>query len=209
MNVIKILLIVGLIYAAMTQKSEKTKNMLLVVTALLAFCMVSMEGFTLQASTGADATCSETATDTTTTPDCANAFGQASATTAEACPPGCTYTAAVPAWDAGTAIATEHLPILFPSCISGNQVKASGGTMGAMCQEATLENISWADYCGENAECNASVGFLGGEKLSNDNTNQCGSSLYGSWPHTCSCIDDGTWSPDTDGTGNGCTASSS
>ena len=45
MNVVKILLILGLGYVALTQKSEKTRNMLLVVTGLLAFCMFSMEGF--------------------------------------------------------------------------------------------------------------------------------------------------------------------
>ena len=42
MNVVKILLVLGLGYVALTQKSEKTKNMLLVVTGLLAFCMFSM-----------------------------------------------------------------------------------------------------------------------------------------------------------------------
>lgn len=46
MNVVKILLILGLGYIAITQKVEKTRNMLLVVTGLLAFCMFSMEGFT-------------------------------------------------------------------------------------------------------------------------------------------------------------------
>jgi hypothetical protein len=50
MNVVKILLILGLGYFALTQKSEKTKNMLLVVTGLLAFCMFSLEGFTIAAS---------------------------------------------------------------------------------------------------------------------------------------------------------------
>ena len=50
MNVVKILLVLGLGYVALTQKSEKTKNMLLVVTGLLAFCMFSMEGFTIPAN---------------------------------------------------------------------------------------------------------------------------------------------------------------
>ena len=45
MNIVKILLIIGLGYVALTQKSEKTRNMLLVVTGLLAFCMFSVEGF--------------------------------------------------------------------------------------------------------------------------------------------------------------------
>jgi hypothetical protein len=47
MNVVKILLVLGLGYVALTQKVEKTRNMLLVVTGLLAFCMFSMEGFTI------------------------------------------------------------------------------------------------------------------------------------------------------------------
>lgn len=47
MNIVKILLVLGLGYVATTQKVEKTRNMLLVVTGLLAFCMFSMEGFTV------------------------------------------------------------------------------------------------------------------------------------------------------------------
>lgn len=46
MNVVKILLVLGLGYVAMTQKPGKTRNMLLVVTGLLALCMFSVEGFT-------------------------------------------------------------------------------------------------------------------------------------------------------------------
>lgn len=45
MNVVKILLVLGLGYVALNQKVEKTRNMLLVVTGLLAFCMFSVEGF--------------------------------------------------------------------------------------------------------------------------------------------------------------------
>jgi hypothetical protein len=57
MNVFKILLILGLGYFALTQKSEKTKNMLLVVTGLLAFCMFSLEGFdSITFTAGADGT---------------------------------------------------------------------------------------------------------------------------------------------------------
>jgi len=48
MNIIKILLIIGLVYFAFTQKSLKTRNMLLVVTGLLAFCMFSLEGFSVK-----------------------------------------------------------------------------------------------------------------------------------------------------------------
>ncbi len=54
MNIIKILLILGLGYVALTQKVEKTKNMLLVVTGLLALCMFSVEGFTGITFSGGD-----------------------------------------------------------------------------------------------------------------------------------------------------------
>ena len=46
MNTIGLLLVLGLAFFAMKQKSEKTRNMLLVVSALLGFCMFSAEGFT-------------------------------------------------------------------------------------------------------------------------------------------------------------------
>ena len=45
MTVIKIILILGLGYVALNQKVEKTRNMLLIFTGLLAFCMFSVEGF--------------------------------------------------------------------------------------------------------------------------------------------------------------------
>ena len=48
MNTIKILLIIGLVYFAFTQKSLKIRNMLLVVTGLLTFCMFSLEGFSVK-----------------------------------------------------------------------------------------------------------------------------------------------------------------
>jgi hypothetical protein len=47
MNIVKILLVLGLGYVALNQKVEKTRNMLLVVTGLLAFCMFSVEGFSV------------------------------------------------------------------------------------------------------------------------------------------------------------------
>ena len=47
MNIIRLLLIGGLVYFAMQQKKEGTRNMVLIVTGLLAVCMLSKEGFTL------------------------------------------------------------------------------------------------------------------------------------------------------------------
>jgi len=45
MNIIRLLLIGGLIYFAMKQKKESTRNIILIVTGLLAVCMLSKEGF--------------------------------------------------------------------------------------------------------------------------------------------------------------------
>jgi hypothetical protein len=45
MNTIGLLLVLGLAFYALKQKSEKTRNMLLVVSALIGFCMFSAEGF--------------------------------------------------------------------------------------------------------------------------------------------------------------------
>ena len=47
MNIIRLLLIGGLVYFAMQQKKEGTRNMVLIVTGLLAVCMLSKEGFTI------------------------------------------------------------------------------------------------------------------------------------------------------------------
>jgi hypothetical protein len=50
MNIIRLLLIGGLIYFAVMQKKESTRNMILIVTGFLAVCMISKEGFTVSAS---------------------------------------------------------------------------------------------------------------------------------------------------------------
>jgi hypothetical protein len=45
MNTIGLLLVLGLALFALKQKSEKTRNMLLIASTLLGFCMFSAEGF--------------------------------------------------------------------------------------------------------------------------------------------------------------------
>tara|TARA_Y100000591_G_C21296039_1_gene434196 strand:- start:13 stop:516 length:504 start_codon:yes stop_codon:yes gene_type:complete len=45
MNLVRILLLVFLIYAAMKQKSEESRNVVLIVTGLLAVCMMNKEGY--------------------------------------------------------------------------------------------------------------------------------------------------------------------
>ena len=44
MNLVRILLLVFLIYAAMKQKSEESRNAILIITGLLAVCMMNIEG---------------------------------------------------------------------------------------------------------------------------------------------------------------------
>jgi hypothetical protein len=60
MTVIRILLIAGLVYIALQQKKESTRNKILVVTGLLAFCMMGKEGLTQIAAVAAS--CTGTAT---------------------------------------------------------------------------------------------------------------------------------------------------
>ena len=213
MNVVKILLILGLGYFALTQKSEKTKNMLLVVTGLLAFCMFSLEGFTIT-SDRVPATCTEKASESVQADaDACVAESEngeqacnAVMTEADDAVAACNYTPEIPPYEA-TEVGPTHLPMLFPSCIGGKVVKSTvPASIGeGLCEDAepSIESLTWATICGENAECNASVGLFGGEPVAPDDSNKCAESLYGSWPHTCSCTDEGTWTPDT-GSGNGC-----
>lgn len=221
MNIVKILLVLGLGYVATTQKSEKTRNMLLVVTGLLAFCMFSVEGYyNLSVNASAtDATCTLKAGGATTDEGACTAaqtVGTAAAcnevtTAADPNIAACDYTPATQAIAGGTAVGPTHLPILFPSCTGGKRVKSTApATIGEeLCEDAPNppETLTWANICGDNAECNASVGFMGGEAVASDDSNKCAESLYGTWPHTCSCTGSGTWTPDT-GSGNGCSAPS-
>ena len=218
MNVVKILLVLGLGYVALTQKVEKTRNMLLVVTGLLAFCMFSMEGFTLNAAAQVASTCEEKAS--TSVPADAQACSAAASsaeecnavmTQADASVAACNFTPGTPEIADNEEVGPTHLPILFPSCTAGKRVKSTApATIGdGLCEDAPTptETLTWENICGENAECNASVGFMGGETVATDNSNKCAESLYGTWPHTCNCIGEGTWTPDT-GSGNGCSAPS-
>jgi hypothetical protein len=45
MNLVRILLLVFLVYAALKQKSEESRNVILIVTGLLAVCMMNKEGY--------------------------------------------------------------------------------------------------------------------------------------------------------------------
>jgi len=203
MNTIGLLLVLGLAFFAMKQKSEKTRNMLLVVSALLGFCMFSAEGFMvghntagscaeaggpLEPNTTACAAVVGTALDT---PTACEAVMQA----ADSATPACTYAAGTV--DAAIPLVAADLPLLFPSCLGGALVKASGGTLGSMCEDASAGTAAadWGEnICGEGAECNATAKFLGGAEVADDKSNKCGSSLYDSWEHVCTCTDDTkTW----------------
>ena len=203
MNTIGLLLVLGLAFFAMKQKSEKTRNMLLVVSALLGFCMFSAEGFMVRGDGGqtdSDAACAGTADAIAdgSVPVCADAFATATDTTAASCPAGCTYTAAD--FQARSLVATD-LPLLFPSCGEGMKVKVGGTLESAMCEDASAQPAAadWGEkICGDGAECNATAKFLGGAEVADDKSNKCGSSLYDSWEHVCTCTDDTkTWALDT------------
>jgi hypothetical protein len=199
MNVIKILLIVGLIYAAMTQKSEKTKNMLLVVTALLAFCMVSMEGLevygpeTPERCTITPGNANQESTEPTVCPDPAN--GACANPTAGS--GSCSYE------PPGTSVSRAALPAdlgeLFSSCVPGSAVKSTLPETVAehLCETGGGGSRGYEDFCGEVSECNGMPAMFGGVALTEgDNTNLCGETYLG-YKSTCKCIDDTkTWTPD-------------
>jgi hypothetical protein len=203
MNTIGLLLVLGLAFFAMKQKSEKTRNMLLVVSALLGFCMFSAEGFTV--GHNAPGSCAEAGTPTDPdTAACAAVVGTALNTPtaceavmqgADSAAPACTYTAGQV--DAAIPLVAADLPLLFPSCGEGTKVKVGGTLESAMCEDASAGTAAadWGEnICGDGAECNATAKFLGGAEVADDKSNKCGSSLYDSWEHVCTCTDDTkTW----------------
>jgi len=69
MNIIRLLLIGGLVYFAMQQKKEGNRNMILIVTGLLAVCMLSKEGFTVDLTTPVTCTGNVTTQDEVVTVD--------------------------------------------------------------------------------------------------------------------------------------------
>jgi hypothetical protein len=133
MSVVKIILILGLIYVAMNQKVEKTRNMLLIVTGLLAFCMFSVEGIQVipsgtcteraQTSVATDATACAAVTELDTATAC-EAVMTASATQA------CTYTAGTP-----RDVQNDDLDDLFSGCTEGKKIKDTIPPTGAICED--------------------------------------------------------------------------
>jgi len=138
MSVVKIILILGLIYVAMNEKVEKTRNMLLVVTGLLAFCMFSVEGFQILDP----GTCTETAPTTggSSVATDAAACGAVTAlndstaceavmTAADSSVGACTYTAGI-----ARDVQNNDIDDLFPGCIEGKKIKDPIPPTGDICE---------------------------------------------------------------------------
>ena len=112
MTVIRILLIVGLVYIALQQKKEKTRNVILVVTGLLAFCMMGKEGLMIvDENTTAQDAVAETCTVPVT--DCATGYTAGTeAVPSTTCPTGCTQVNA-------TAATAETCTAPVTDCATG------------------------------------------------------------------------------------------
>ena len=202
MNIVKILLVLGLGYVAMTQKSEKTKNMLLVVTGLLAFCMFSVEGFGVVVPTCTEATesnsveadaaaCADVRGEALNTADACNAVLTASSED-NAATQACTYTASPAPRD----LQVSDLSLLFPSCTGGKVVKSTppADLSGELCETATSSRINYSDFCGPDATCDGGPTILGGVPANDDGSNVCNEN-FASYQSTCKCNDDTkTWS---------------
>lgn len=152
MSVVKIILILGLIYVAMNEKVEKTRNMLLVVTGLLAFCMFSVEGLQVLDP----ATCTETATTSGGSSVAADATAcgdvtslndstacEAVMTTADTSVRACTYTAATPR----EAVASTDLSLLFQGCAAGKKIKDTIPSTGSICENIPAPAITSFQGC--------------------------------------------------------------
>ena len=147
MSVVKIILILGLIYVAMNEKVEKTRNMLLVVTGLLAFCMFSVEGLqvldpatcteTAETSVAADATACGDVTSLNDSTAC-----EAVMTAADSAISACTYTAATP-----RDVRNNDISDLFPDCTEGKKIKDPIPSTGAICEDIPAPAITSFQGC--------------------------------------------------------------
>tara|TARA_B100001115_G_scaffold178369_1_gene167751 strand:- start:76 stop:924 length:849 start_codon:yes stop_codon:yes gene_type:complete len=134
MNIIKILLVLGLGYVATTQKVEKTRNILLIVTGLLAFCMFSVEGFT-GITFGTEAA----AVDGTivTIPQTGNTITGAD---------GIVYTFTPGNFDINTGLPSYDCP-------TNNQVKVDNRSTVGISAPLTGENINDIFSCSDRQKC--------------------------------------------------------
>jgi len=154
MTIIRILLIGGLVYIGLQQKKRSTRNTILVVTGLLAFCMMGKEGLqvideTIVAVAATPETCTPTVAGDGT--DCSTGYiaGDA-ATPSSTCPSGCSLVNAVDAVGAVNPrnVATDapgrlaDMAQLFGTeCVSGATIGEDG-----MCgQSSTTDNTTFRE----------------------------------------------------------------
>ena len=158
MTVIRILLIIGLVYIALQQKKITTRNVILVVTGLLAFCMMGKEGLMIvdENATAQDAV-GETCTPAVT--DCASGYTAGTeAVPSTTCPNGCTFTPAVAAISGGSTprpVATDStgrlsdMAALFGStCVSGAVIQDDGSCLDGSSNGSS--NRINSDFCSKN-----------------------------------------------------------
>ena len=170
MTVIRILLIAGLVYVALQQKKESTRNKILVVTGLFAFCMMGKEGLTQiagsaavsesctaadPADTALDATCVASITGITDAATALAACDTAGATVG-ATASACTYAPAVVAGVARAASAPglprlTEMKELFPAvpgnadsvlCDTGTIIRADGTCGAAPAAPTVAETVA-------------------------------------------------------------------
>ena len=193
MSVVKILLVLGLGYVAVTQKKEKTRNMLLIVTGLLAFCMFSAEGFELSTthqgarcieaaavSVAEDLTACAAVADLTDDTHCLAVLH-----TVDRTPGACTY---IPAT---RPLQVSDLQELFPRCTAGNVVNDTPSSITDLCSEPIAPpKVLIDDFCGSHGSCSGSPVA---PSAADDKSNVCSENIFG-YQSTCECTEEGkTW----------------
>lgn len=197
MSVVKILLVLGLGYIALTQKKEKTRNMLLIVTGLLAFCMFSAEGFELSTN-HLEARCVETAA-ASVADDLTNCARVTALTDETACS---TIKTAATAGTGAEVRACTYIPAtrppqpsdlqgLFPSCTAGNVVNDTPPSITDLCSAPIAPpKVLIDDFCGSHGSCSGSPTA---PSAADDKSNVCSENIFG-YQSTCACIEEGkTW----------------
>lgn len=198
MSIVKILLVLGLGYVAVTQKKEKTRNMLLIVTGLLAFCMFSAEGFELSTNPHG-AMCVEAAAGADSVPeDLTNCATVADLTNDTAC-------SAITHHIGGAAGACTYIPatrqpqvsdlqVLFPSCTAGNVVNDTPSSITELCSAPIAPpRVLINDFCGSHGSCSGSPVA---PSAADDKSNVCSENIIG-YQSTCECTEEGkTWTPE-------------
>ena len=140
MNFVRILLLFFLVYAAMKQKSEESRNVILIVTGLLAVCMMNKEGIiNNDIKSGCPA-------------------GGVPVASLDQVDSDCTGGKVIK--DDGTGCADNALTKIDPLCTAGAIIKAAGTGCRAVqnleddtCNGGTVEGV--AKCCGSNATCTA------------------------------------------------------